>query len=68
MNFNEPQITYDEMIDKIYNVEPETLKEAGMFVKGFSLGDGSIGIYRYNKIKYCWFLNNLDFNLIQKPQ
>ena len=39
-----------------------------MFVKGFFLGDGSSGIYRYNTIKYCWHLNNLDFNLIQKLQ
>ena len=68
MNFNEPQITYDEIINKIYNIEPETLREKEMFVKGFFLGDGSSGIYRYNTIKYCWHLNNLDFNLIQKLQ
>ena len=39
-----------------------------MFVKGFFLGDGSSGIYRYNKINYCWHLNNLEFNVIQKIQ
>ena len=44
----------------------QKLKEKEMFVKGFFLGDGSSGIYRYDKIKYCWLLNNLDFNLIQK--
>ena len=49
MNFNEPQITFDEIIKKIYNIEPETLREKEMFVKGFFLGDGSSGIYRYNK-------------------
>ena len=36
-NFDEPQITFDEIIDKIYNIEPETLKEKEMFVKGFFL-------------------------------
>ena len=39
-----------------------------MFVKGFFLGDGSSGIYRYDKIKYCWHINNSDLNLIQKLQ
>ena len=68
MNFNEPQITYDEIINKIYNIEPETLIEKEMFVKGFFLGDGSSGIYRYDKIKYCWHLNNLGSDLIQKLQ
>ena len=68
MNFNKPQITFDEIINKIYNIEPETSREKEMIVKGFFLGDGSSGIYRYNKIKYCWHLNNLDFNLIQKLQ
>ena len=68
MNFNEPQITYDEIINKIYNIEPATLKEKEMFVKGFFLGDGSLGIYKYNTMKYCWHLNNQDFTLIQKLQ
>ena len=68
MNINEPQITFDEIISKIYNIESETLREKEMFVKGFFLGDGSSGIYRYIKIKYCWHLINLDFNLIQKLQ
>ena len=68
MNFNEPQITYDEIINKIYKIEPETLREKEMFVKGFFLGDGSSGIYKYNIIKYCWYLSNLDFTLIQKLQ
>ena len=53
MNLNEPQVTFDEIINKIYNIEPETLREKGMFVKGFFLGDDSFGIYRYNKMKYC---------------
>ena len=35
MKFNEPEITYDEIINKIYNIEPETLREKEMFVKGF---------------------------------
>ena len=40
-----------------------------MFVKGFFLGDGSSGIYKYKfRKKYCWHLNNLDFNLIEKLQ
>ena len=40
-----------------------------MFVKGFFLGDGSSGIYNYKSgKKYCWHLNNLDFNLIEKLQ
>ena len=67
MIFNEPQITFDEIIDKIYNVEPETLREKEMFVKGFFFGDGSSGIYNYNnKKKYCWTLNNSDFKIIEK--
>ena len=45
MNFNEPQITFDEIIDKIYNIEPETLKEKEMFIKGFFMGVGTSGIY-----------------------
>ena len=69
MNFNEPQITFDEIINKIYNIEPDNLREKEMFVKGFFLGDGSSGNYRYRSgIKYCWHLNNLDFNLIEKLQ
>ena len=67
--FGEPQITFDENINKIYNIEPETLRQKEMFVKGFFLGDGSSGIYKYKSgIKYCWHLKNLDFNLIQKLQ
>ena len=69
MNFQEPQITFDEIIKKIYNIEPETLREKEMFVRGFFLGDGSSGIYIYKSgKKYCWHLNNLDFNLIEKLQ
>ena len=65
--FGEPQITFDEIIDKIYNIEPKTLKEKEMYVKGFFLGDGTSGIYTYNnKKKYCWTLNNSDFNIIEK--
>ena len=69
MNFHEPQITFDEIVDKIYNIEPETLREKEMFVKGFFLGDGSSGIYKYKPgIKFCWHLKNSDFNLIEKLQ
>ena len=68
MNFNEPQITFDEINSKIYNIEPETSREKEMFAKGFFLGDGSFGNCRYNRIKYCWHLNILGFNLIQKIQ
>ena len=35
MNFGESKITFDEIINKIYNIEPSTLKEKEMFVKGF---------------------------------
>ena len=35
MIFQEPQTTFDEIINKIYNIEPETLREKEMFVKGF---------------------------------
>ena len=52
MIFDEPQITFDEIFNKIYNSEPEILKEKVMFVKGFFLGDGSSGNYKYDKIKY----------------
>ena len=41
MNFSESKITFDEIINKIYNIEPSTTKEKEMFVKGFFLGDGS---------------------------
>ena len=67
MNFQEPQITFDEIMDKIYNIEPETLREKEMFVEDFFLGDGSSGIYKYKSgIKYCWHLNNSDFSLIER--
>ena len=69
MNFNKRQITFDENIDKIYITELQTLKEKEMFVEGFLLGDGSSGIYKCKSgKKYCWHLNNLDFNLIEKLQ
>ena len=55
INFGESKITFDEIIDKIYNLEAETLKQKEMFVKGFSLGDGSSGIYKYKStVKHCW--------------
>ena len=67
--FGEPCITFDEIIEKIYTIEPQTLKEKEMFVKGFFLGDGTSGIYNYNSgVKYCWTLNNLGFELIEKLQ
>ena len=69
INFGESKITLDELIDKIYNIETETLEEKRRFVEGFFLGDGSSGIYRYpSGIKFCWHLNSLDFNLIEKLQ
>ena len=69
LEFGEPQITFEEIINKIYNIEPQTLSDKEMFVKGFFLGDGSSGIYNYKSgIKYCWHLNNSDFNLIEKQQ
>ena len=69
MEFGESQITFDEIINKINNIEPETLKEKEIFVKGFYLGDGSSGIYIYGSgKKYCWHLKNLHFNLIEKLQ
>ena len=68
VSFNEAQITFDEFINKISNIEPETSREKEMFVKGFFLGDGCSEIYWYKKIKYCWHLNDLYFNLIQKLQ
>ena len=46
MIFQEPRITFDEIIDKIYNIEPESLRQKQMFVEGFFLGDGSSGIYK----------------------
>ena len=67
--FNEPQITFDEIIDEIYNTEPQTLREKEMFIEGFFLGDGKSGFYRYESgIKNCWHLNKLGFNLIEKLQ
>ena len=68
MNFNEPQITSDEIFDEINNIEPETLTGKEMFVKRFLLGDSSSGIYRYKTIKFCWHLNSQDFKPIQKLQ
>ena len=69
MNFVESKITFDEIIDKIYEIEAVTLKEKEMFVKGFFLGDGSSGIYKYKSgIKYCWRLDNTDFNIMEKLQ
>ena len=69
MEFGDPQITFDEIFDKIYNIEPQTLREKEMFVKRFFLGDGGSGIYNYKSgKKYCWILNNSDFDLIEKLQ
>ena len=51
MEFGESQITFDEIINKIYNIESETLIEKEMFVKGFFLGDGSSGKYKYKSGK-----------------
>ena len=69
LKFNVPHTTFVEIIDKIYNTGAEALKEREMFVKGFLLGDGSSGNYRYkSRIKFCWHLNKQDFNLIQKLQ
>ena len=69
ISFKEPKFIYDEIIDKIYNIEPEGLREKESFVKGFFLGDGSSEIFNYNsKIKHNWHLNKKDFDLIQKLQ
>ena len=69
MNFNKPQITFDEIIDKIYNIEPQGLREKEMFIKGSFLGDGHSEIYRYKSaIQCCWHLNNSNFNPIEKLQ
>ena len=63
----EPYVTFDEIIDKIYNIEATTLKGKEMFVKGFFLGDGMSGVYNYSSgLKNCWTLNNLDFGIIEK--
>ena len=35
MNFQEPQITFDEIINKIYNIEPETLRGKKCLLKVF---------------------------------
>ena len=51
MNFGESQITFNEIINISYNIQPETLREKEMFVKGFFLGDGSSGIYNYKSGK-----------------
>ena len=67
LEFSEPKKSFDEVIDKLYYIEPETLREKEMFIKGF-LGDGSSGIYRYKKMKFCWNINNLDFNIIENLQ
>ena len=67
MEFSEPQITFDELIKNIYNIEPKTLKEKELFIKGFFLGDGSSGIYKHKSgKKNCWQLITLDFNIIEK--
>ena len=69
IDFGEPQITFDDIIDKIYNIEPQRLREKEMFVRGFFMGDGSSGICKYKSgKKCCWHLNNLDFSLIEKLQ
>ena len=54
MEFGESQITFDEIINKFYNIEPETLREKEMFIKAFFLGDGNSGIYNYKSgKKFC---------------
>ena len=69
MEFGEPLVTFDEINNKIYIIEPQTLKKKELFVKSFLLGHGSSGIYKFKSGKqFCWYLNNLDFNLIEKLQ
>ena len=69
LEFGQPQITFDEINNKFYNIEPKTLKEKEMFIKGFFLGGGSSGLYKCTSgRKYCWHLNKLDFDLIEKLQ
>ena len=69
LDFGESKKTFDKITDKIYNIEIKTLKEKEMFDKGFFLGDGFSGNYRYKSgVKYCWHLNNLDFGFKEKLQ
>ena len=54
------------MIKKYY-IEPQTLREKEMFVKGSFLGDGPSEIYNYNKrIESCSHIIGLDINLEEK--
>ena len=69
LNFAQTKIKLDEISDKIYNLEPQSLREKEMFVEGFVLGNGTSRIYSYKSgMKYCWHLNILDFNLFEKSQ
>ena len=65
--FNEPRKTFVETIDKIYNVDPQTLEEKRIIIEGFFLGDGTSGIDKYeSRENYCWGLSNLHFSFIEK--
>ena len=60
-------LSFDEIIDFIYNKEPNTLEEKEYFIKGFFMGDGSSGIYNYVKnTQYSWNLSNQDYELLER--
>jgi hypothetical protein len=44
------KLTFDEILDCIYNKEPQSLEEKEYFIKGFFMGDGSSGIYHFEKV------------------
>ena len=44
--FGDPIISFDEIIDKIYNKEPRPSKETEMIFKGFFLADGASRLYK----------------------
>ena len=64
-NVEEKCSTFDEIFEKIYKTEPTTIKEKEMYVKDFFFRTS--GSYNYSLgTKYCWTLNNLDFEKIEK--
>ena len=69
MIFDEPKITIEEIFSKIYNTEPQTLKEKEMFVKWFFLEDRSSRNHKIKSgVEYCWHLVILAFKLLEKLQ
>ena len=47
IDFGESKTTFDEIYDKIYNREAETLEDQKMFIKGSFLRDGSSQSFKY---------------------